>query len=751
MAVYHSPIGAPIVRAEGPDKVTGRALYAADVALPGMLWGKVLRSPHPHARIRRVDASQAWKVEGVRAVVTGKEFPGHLVGRRLRDMPVLCWDKVRFVGDRVAAVAADTPDGAEEALQHIDVEYEVLPAVTDPLAAMQPDAPRLHENVSSYDGMLESVAIPEVPNGLTRVTWQKGDVEQGFREADLVLEHTFRTPGRHHGYIEPHAGVVALGADGRLDVWISTKSSFSIREQMAKAMGIPEGKIRINPVYVGGDFGGKGDAMDLPIAAFLAKQAKRPVKIVMTYNEELTAGNPTHPSVITVRTGVKKDGRLVARKLRAIHSSGAYGAFKPVVTISIGGASHAGGPYRIDHTFFEAIQVYTNTVPSGFYRAPGAPQVNFAVESHNDLIAKALCMDPAEFRLHNIIENGEENALGERQEEIKARATLQAALDAFGWKRPKRGAHTGRGMAIYDRLVGAGPTGATLIAGSDGTITIISPTFDQGVGAHTALRQIVAKEFELPVDRVKVVVGDTDTAPTDCGSGAQRVTNIAGNAVLKASSDLKSQLAAHAANILECPEEEVIHRGGDFWAREDPRRAVSMGDIVKREGQDGYLRVTANVNVKGRRDVTCYCAQVAEVQVDSETGQIRLTRFVTAHDVGTIINPLTHQGQIEGGLVQGIGMAMMEEVKIEEGRVLTTHLGDYKLPTIADVPMLDTRLVHTDVGPGPYGAKAIGEMANCSPIAAIANAVADAVGFRVYALPITSSQVYQAIQERRRD
>ncbi len=748
MTTNDSPIGASVVRAEGPEKVTGHALYAADIELPGMLWGKVLRSPHPHARIVSVDGSRAWKVDGVRAVITGKEVPGHLMGRRLRDMPVLCWDKVRFVGDRVAAVAAESLDAAEEALQYIDVEYEVLPAVTDSLDAMQADSPRIHEDARIYDGMLDSAAIPEVPNGLTRVTWQKGDVEKGFQEADLILEHTFRTPGRHHGYIEPHAGVVAIDANGRLDVWISTKSSFSIRDQLAKAMGIPEANIRINPVYVGGDFGGKGDAMDLPIAAFLAQQAKRPVKIVMTYYEELTAGNPTHPSVITVRTGVKKDGRMVARTLKAIHNSGAYGAFKPVVSVSIGGASHAGGPYRIDNTFFEAIQVYTNTVPSGFFRAPGAPQTNFAVESHNDLIAKALDMDPAEFRLMNIIEDGEENALGERQQEVKARDTLLAALDAFGWKRGKRGSNTGRGIAIYDRHVGAGPTGATLVAGANGTITIISPIFDQGVGAHTILRQIVAKEFELPMDRVEVVVGDTDTAPKDCGTGAMRGTNIAGAAILQASGDLKEQLASHAAEILECPLEEIVHRGEKFWPREDPRRVLIMGDIVKRGGQDGLLQVTANVNPKGRRDITCYSAQVAEVKVDTETGQFRVTRFVTAHDVGTIINPMTHQGQIEGGLVQGIGMATMEDLRIEEGRVMTTHLGDYKVPTIADVPKLVTKLVHSNGGPGPYGAKAIGEMSNNGPIAAIANAVADAVGCRSFALPITSDQVYRAIKER---
>ncbi|MBI2999571.1 MAG: molybdopterin-dependent oxidoreductase, partial [Deltaproteobacteria bacterium] len=353
MAKAKSIIGALIPRVEGAEKVSGRALYTADVKLSGMLWGKVLRSPHPHARIVRIDASRAAKVEGVRAVVTGKDVPGLLSGQSIRDIPVLCWDKVRFVGDRVAAVAAETPDAAEEALGRIEVEYDVLPAVFDPLAAMQPDAPRLHDNVAGYEGPPQELLIPDVPNGLTRLTWSKGNVEQGFREADLVLEHTFRIPIRHQGYIETSAGVVAIGDDGRIQVWISTKTPLATRNQVAKAIGVPEERIRLNAVNVGGDFGGKCGPMDVPIAYLLAQKARRPVKIVMSYSEELTAGNPSHPSVITVRTGVKRDGRMVARYLRAVHSTGAYGGHKPI-RASIGGAGTA-GPYRIDHTFMEAI------------------------------------------------------------------------------------------------------------------------------------------------------------------------------------------------------------------------------------------------------------------------------------------------------------------------------------------------------------------------------------------------------------
>ena len=346
MANAKTVIGAAVARVEGGEKVSGSAQYAADVKLPGMLWGKVLRSPHPHARIVRIDVSRAWQVEGVQAVITGQDVHGLLMGKSIRDMPLLCWDKVRFIGDRVAAVAAETLDAAEEALSRIEVEYEELPAVFDPVAAMEPSAPRVHDDVASYEGIPKDLLIPDVPNGLTRLSWSKGDVEQGFREADLVVEHTFRIPIRHQGYIEPHAGMVAVDDGGQVQAWVSTKSPFATRSQLAKAINVPQERIRVNSLDVGGDFGGKGGAMDLPIAYFLAHRAKRPVKIVMTYTEELTASNPSHLTTITVRTGVKRDGRMVARRLRAVHASGAYGGQKPI-RASIGGAGTAGPlPHR---------------------------------------------------------------------------------------------------------------------------------------------------------------------------------------------------------------------------------------------------------------------------------------------------------------------------------------------------------------------------------------------------------------------
>ncbi len=372
MASVKSVIGAPIGRVEGTEKVSGHATYAADVQLPGTLWAKVLRSPHPHARIIHIDASRAREAEGVRAVITGKDIQGSYMGRVIRDIPVLCWDKVRFVGDRVAAVAADTQEAAEAALELIEVQYQELPAVFDPLQAMQPNAPRLHDDVAGYDGAPADILIPDVPNGLNRLTWGKGDIEQGFREAHLLLEHTFRIPIRHQGYLEPQTALVAIDNDGRVQAWVSTKSPYSTRSQLAKAIDVAEEMVRINAVDVGGDFGGKGDAMDLPVCYFLARQAKRPVKILHTYTEEITAGSPSHPTVITVRSGINRDGRIVARYLKAVHASGAYGGQK-FVRATLGGAGTA-GPYRIDHTFIEAIQVYTKYTQTFYLVVFGEPQ-----------------------------------------------------------------------------------------------------------------------------------------------------------------------------------------------------------------------------------------------------------------------------------------------------------------------------------------------------------------------------------------
>ena len=384
MAKPQSIIGARVGRVEGAEKVSGQAVYAADVHFPDALWGKILRSPYPHARIVSIDTSKAWNVEGVRAVVTGKDEPDHYVGKSIRDIPVLCWDKVRYIGDKVAAVAAETREAADEAVGLIEVQYEELPAVFDPLKAMEPGAPILHDDASAYDGAPQAIMVRDIPNLCNRLTWKKGDIDEGFRESDRVIEHTFRIPLRHQGYIEPQAFLVAVEDDGQVLAWSSSKSPFGTRSQLAKAIGLPPDKVRVHAVTVGGDFGGKGGPGDLPIAYFLAKQAKRPVRIVATNSEELTFTNPDHYSVITVRTGVKRDGRLVARYVRAVHGSGAYAGMKPGQA-SIGGAGTA-GPYRIDHCYMEASPSLYQHGPLRILararRAPGHVRRGVAHGSH---------------------------------------------------------------------------------------------------------------------------------------------------------------------------------------------------------------------------------------------------------------------------------------------------------------------------------------------------------------------------------
>ncbi|HMA79948.1 MAG TPA: xanthine dehydrogenase family protein molybdopterin-binding subunit, partial [Candidatus Binatia bacterium] len=566
MAKIASIIGARVWRVEGAEKVSGQATYGADVHFADALWGKILRSPYPHARIKNIDTSKAWEVPGVKAIVTGKDEPEHYQGKSIRDIPVLCWDKVRFVGDRVAAVAAESRDAAEEAVNLIEVEYEELPAVFDVLEAMQPGAPVLHDNAPGYDGAPADIMAPAGGNVVNKLTWGKGDIEKGLAEADLVLEHTFRIPIHHQGYLEPQSFLVKIDDDGSVDAWSSTKGPFGTRAQFAKAAGIPANQIRIHAVHVGADFGGKSGAGELPICYFLAKQARRPVKIVLTHTEELTAMNPDHYTVVKVKTGVKRDGRMTARYLQAIHGTGAYAGMKPG-RASIGGAGSA-SPYKIDNTYMEALQVYTNTVPCGFWRAPGAIQAVFASESHMDLLAREIQMDPAKFRMINLVGEGEENALGKSWGGVKAKETLQAALSAANWKSPKR-ANVGRGVAMYERGTGAGKAWVNLAAELDGTITVFTVAGDQGTGLQTILCQSVAAEMEVPYERVRCRIGSTSDVSysVDVGFGGSRSTNINSAAAVQASGELRKKLLPLAAKLLDCEEDQVVYKAGKFLSR----------------------------------------------------------------------------------------------------------------------------------------------------------------------------------------
>ena len=747
MAKPASVIGAAVGRVEGADKVSGQATYGADVHFPDTLWGKILRSPYPHARIVRIDTTKAWQVPGVKAIVTGKDEPEHYQGKSIRDIPVLCWDKVRYIGDKVAAVAAESRDAAEEAINLIDVEYEELPAVFDVIEAMKPGAPVLHDNAPGYDGAPKEIMAAAGTNVVNKLTFGKGDIEKGFAEADLVLEHTFRMPIHHQGYLEPQSFLVKIDDDGKVHAWASTKGPFGTRGQFAKAAGIPASQIRVQAVHVGADFGGKSGAGELPICYFLAKQAKRPVKIVLTHTEELTAMNPDHYTVVKVKTGVKRDGRMTARYLQAIHGTGAYAGMKPG-RASIGGAGSA-TPYRIDNSYMEALQVYTNTVPCGFWRAPGAIQAVFASESHMDLIAKELKMDPAKFRMMNLIGEGEVNALGKTWSGVKAKETLKAALDAAGWKSPKR-ANVGRGVAMYERGTGAGKVWVNLTAEADGTFTVFTVAGDQGTGLQTVLCQTVAAEMQVPYEQVRCRIGNTADVSysVDVGFGGSRSTNINSAAAFQASAELRKKLNAQAAKLLGCAEDQVIYKSGKFSAKGGKAKPLTVSNVV--QANEGPVTVSVETEVPRKGSSTSFIAQVAEVEVDRETGRVKLNKFVTAHDVGTIINPLGHQGQIDGEAIMAIGSSLMEELIDDQGKITTTNLGEYKIPNILDIPKLKTVLVQGKNGPGPYEAKGIGEHANVTPPAAIANAVHDACGVRLFDVPVTAEKVYRGLRENGR-
>src|SRR5499426_1556844 len=577
----YATIGQPTPRIEGPAKVTGATQYTADVALPGTLWGRALRSPLPHARIVRIETSRAQQVPGVHVVLTGADVRGIRYGRRLFDVPVLAEDRVRFAGERVAAVAAEDRDAADEALALIDVEYEELPTVFDPLAALEEDAPILHPEVNSYIGLPKPLDKPS--NAFARDTWSKGNIDEGLAQADLIIENTFTVPRQHQAYLEPHSCLVWLDDQGRVQVWASSKVPYQVKEQLSVALGLPKERIRLNPVAIGGDYGGKGSPMDIPLAYFLAVRTGRPVRMVMDYVEELTAGNPRHAAVIQLKTGVKRDGTIVAHQARVVFDSGAYGGFKPVPTVNLGGAAKAGGPYKIPHVHIEGMQVYTNTIPGGFMRAPGEPQALFAIESHIDCIARQLGMDPLEFRLKNLLEEGDETPIGTRYQGIRARETLEAAVAASGYRTPKA-PHIGRGMALGERPPAGGESHAAVTLNSDGSVVIHTSIFEPGTGTYTILRQIVAEELQLPPSSIDVQVWDTDGVAFGAGGGGSRVTRVAGQAAYLAAGEASRAVCRVAADRLDWPEESIELRGADV-IRQDTGDSHPWADLLQGWGE----------------------------------------------------------------------------------------------------------------------------------------------------------------------
>jgi len=741
-------IGRPLVRGDGFAKVTGSARYAADVRRSDVLWGKILRSPVPHARIVNIDISAAQRIRGVKAVITGRDVSQKLTGRTLKDLPVLARDRVRFVGDKIAAVAAVDKDIAEEALSLIEVEYEELPAVFDPLEAIKPDAIVIHPEYASYETPSASRAL-DLHNVQSVLRAAKGDVERGFRESDRIFEHTFRTQMVHQGYIEPNTSLVQIDSQGRMLAWVATQSPFSARDQIARFLDVPKEQVILHPVVVGGSFGGKDYIGDTLIAYYLAKHSDKPVRIVRTYTEELMASSPRHPSIIRIRTGVKRKGRLWALDARVIYNGGAYGAFKPSPPAHMSGGLTMGGAYRIPHTRVESLCVYTNQVPGGYMRASGELQTVFAVETHMDIIAAELGLDPLEFRLLNALEEGDSNYSGFQYRDIKARDVALAARKV--WKQPKlapqkAGNLIGRGIALACRHIGQGESGAELLLEQEGNVRLVVGIVDVGTGVHVIHRQIVAEILGIDPERVTVEVQDTNRAPYHDGIKGQGATHVTGQAVARATRALIESLKARAAIRWGADPAQVDWHDGQVWLqgameKMDLRQLASLAP-----GEPGRGYAYYDGRVRPREHI--FQAVVADVEVDPESGHVMVRRINTFHDVSVVINPTTHQGQIEGGLIQGLGMALCEEIGVDEGRVNTLGLGDYKMLNVRDIPVRHTTLVPSATqGPGPFNAKPAAEHAITPIPPAIANAVFNATGVRVVQLPIGAEKVFAALKE----
>jgi CO/xanthine dehydrogenase Mo-binding subunit len=705
----------PERRIDGVDKTTGAAKYIADLDIPGALQAAFVRSPYPHARIVSVDTTRARALDGVRAVLTGADVRGQRLGRRLQDWPLLCWDRVLFVGDRVAAVAADTREIAEEAVRLISVEYEELPALLEMDDALRSDAQVLHPDAATYrflEGRGERPAVPH-PNHQGHVAESHGDVDAAFARAARIFEHEFATPRIHQAALEPRAAVVWLEAD-RVRVVSTNKAPFNLRDQMAASLGLAKDRIVVDNGTIGGDFGGKGLSTDEFVLYHLAKATGRPVRAVTRYADELTTTNPRHASRIRLRTGVDAEGRIVAHESHALFDGGAYAAGKPTVRLMVEGGVQTLEGYRVPAARHEAATVYTNNVPGGHMRAPGQPQNVFASESHLDLIARQLGIAPLEFRRRNVARRGDPTTTGEPWHGPDLVALLDRAATEIG--DDKRSAGRGIGFALGIRHVGRGKTTISLRLDHDGTIEARTGVGDQGGGQHTLIQRIVAAT--LSVDPLTVLVRRLSTeGPQDPGIGGSRVTPVHGGAALAAAQALKEKL------------------GGRSVA--DAARELAAGEA---------LEVTATFDATAADHGAC--AHAIEVAGDAETGTVRVLSAGLAGDVGQVINPVGLRGQLEGGFVYGLGMALTEDLALEDGRVRAANLGDYKLPTIADVPPL--RIVHLSDGHGvgPYGARSAGELVNPGVPAAIANAVHDASGARVHTLPVTAERVWNALRAR---
>lgn len=739
----YKTVGKSTRRLDGPEKVTGRAEYAIDVTPEGTLWCKFLRSPVPHARVTRFDATKALAVPGVYAVLSGDDVRDLRGGNIFVDEPLLAsWDRVRFIGDKVAAIAAEDEDTALRALDLIEVEYEELPAVFDPEDAARPDAYQIHPEFNSYRAV---VPIESPSNAFHVVDDEHGNVEKGFEEADVIVEKTYTTTRVHQAYLEPHACTVLVDDQERLQAWVSTQAPMARRVHLARLVGLERPSVILNPVYLGGGYGGKLDVTGVAVCYFLAERTGRPVKFVMDYDEEFLAMNPRHPSKFRVKAGVTRDGNITAWEIESFFATGAYAAYAPVPPFGEMSGRGMVESYDVPNLHVKSHQVYTNTVPGGYYRAPGGVQATFAGESHMDSLARSIGMDPAEFRLRNLRtgsgEDDRHQLPADREDRLVE--TIRVAIEASRFS-----SETSDGVGIGIAISEHGQIGfeghATVELGADGTILARMSTFDPGMGTATVLAQVVSEELGVDPERIKVVPWSTEDGPRDQGVGGSRGTRVTTIASSEAAQDLKRKLIGLAAELQGWSEESASVRDGNV-VNGSNGESVSIESIPARTGES--VTGVGDIDEGMSPAYSSAVAHVAEVSVDRETGQVKLLKYTAVHETGQVINPVGFEGQIEGGASQGMGQALTEELAVEDGRVINPSFADYKLPTEGDLPEFRSIILDSPVGHGPYNVRGVGEAPITMPAPAIANAIEDAVGVRVTDLPITAERILAALKE----
>ena len=750
-------IGARMVRTDAVEKVTGRAIYAEDVQLPRMIYGALVRSPHAHARILGIDTSAAQQMPGVKAIVTGQDIEMGYYGYELHDMQVFASDRVRYIGEPVAAVAATTPDGAREAAALVIVEYEELAAVFDAEEALSDDAPLVHDDANAYRFDWES---ERKGNLCYKLELANGDVDKGFAEADQVIEAEYQTPEAHAGALEPHSSTAMVDPSGRITIWTTTQKPFVFRTYLAAALKRPLSTFRIVPTHIGGGFGGKLFPCLEPYVVLLAERAGLPVQMTLTRTEEMAATLLRHPSKVRFKTGVNNDGELVAHQVRMLFNTGAYGPYGPNTAAL--GSLMAGGPYRIPNLEITGLVTYTNNVPNGSIRCPSGPQMTFALETHLDKVARAVGMDGLSFRLKNAWDEGDSTCLGQQLKSVSIKECLQKAAQAVDWHSPKKPG-VGKGLACNWWVSGTWATQALVETNEDGTFRLISGCVDMGTGGMTtSVLQMAADGLGVPVDAIHLVRGDTDTLPWDHGHGGSRMVFTIGRSAYEAARDLRRQLLEEGAAYLEASPDDLVLEGDRVFVRGADAHSVTLEKLCydrhKKHGGPmvGVSSVleepppTLKEHPIGGFTATSFCAHAVELAVDEDTGELDIKRYAAAHDVGKAINPTGCEGQIEGGIAMGLGLGMMEELREVNGKVLNPSFADYLLLTAEDMPPTQTILVEEPAVEGTHGAKGVGEPPIAPPVAALANALTDVADVDVQRLPLTPEEVSSLIAARNR-